>query len=411
MSFRKPTDAQLVQHFFRKYYEKEYADVFVPSDFDKREFGYTPFGQKIMVRHLSFKSFEDLHKTLVKEAPLHVYRSAAIYRYPQAPMEEKGWIGGELIFDIDADHLNTGCKPAHDYLLCSSCRRKLVEKSSKCPDCGGDVIEVRMICDMCLGHTKMEMAKLIDFIETDFGLDDLTLSFSGNRGYHLSVSSKEVLELGRAERQEIVDYVMANHIDLRMHGLFGGTDAFLPGYDDPGWRGRLARETKKILDSLSDRRSSVYERLEKSLGAKTLEKLEAINSYWAARPRWDLLATGRSGKQLISLTAVAVENSISHIDTVVTTDIHRLIRLADTLNGKTGLKAVVIKPEELEDFNPLNEAVVIPEQPTIKLRVIHSPQFILGGNVFGPYENEAVKLPAYAGVYLMCKGLGTLAND
>jgi len=29
-------------------------------------------------------------------------------------MENKGWIGADLIFDIDADHIETRCKTEHD---------------------------------------------------------------------------------------------------------------------------------------------------------------------------------------------------------------------------------------------------------------------------------------------------------
>lgn len=403
MSFRTVTDAQLVQQLFRIFYEKDYVDVFQPFSFERREFGYMPFGQRVMVRHLSFKSFDELRKTLVREAPLHVYRSAALYQYPQAPMEEKGWLGAELIFDIDADHLETGCKPGHDYYVCLSCGRRTGEKTQRCGVCGGETVEVKMVCDTCLEKTKQELLKLIDFMENDFGLSSFTVSFSGNRGYHLAVEAKEVLELGRDARQEIVDYVTGSHIDIRFHGL-PPSSTYAPDYSDPGWRGRVARGVRRIvLEADGD------ERLGRLLGPRQLEELRSMSSLWRERPRWELLKQGGRSQQLEKLVSLSVDDAASHIDTVVTTDVHRLLRLADTLNGKTGLRAMVVSRDMLEEFNPLRDAVALPEEPTLTVKVFHSPRYMLGENVYGPWENQAQKLPAYAAVYLLCKGLATLA--
>lgn len=405
MSFRTVTDAQLVQQLFRIFYEKGYVDVFQPFSVERREFGYMPFGQRVMVRHLSFRSFDELRKMLVREAPLHVYRSAALYQYPQAPMEEKGWLGAELIFDIDADHLETSCKPAHDYYVCLSCGQRGAEKTQRCGVCGGEMAEVKMVCDTCLEKTKQELLKLIDFMENDFGLGSFTVSFSGNRGYHLAVEAKEVLELGRDARQEIVDYVTGSHIGIEFHGL-PPSSAYAPDYGDPGWRGRVARGVRRIVLEAA---AGEDERLARLLGPRQVEELRSMSSLWRERPRWELLKQDRRSQQFEKLVSLSVDEAASHIDTVVTTDVHRLLRLADTLNGKTGLRAMVVSRDMLEEFNPLRDAVALPEEPTLTVRVFHSPRFQLRENVYGPWENQAQRLPAYAAVYLLCKGLATLA--
>ncbi|MEM1947947.1 MAG: DNA primase small subunit PriS [Candidatus Caldarchaeum sp.] len=408
MSFRTAGDAQLVQQFFKLFYERNYVNPFIPSKMEKREFGYTPFGQKIMVRHLSFRNFDELHKTLVKEAPLHVYRSAAIYQYPEAPMEEKGWLGAELIFDIDADHLNTSCKQTHDYFICVSCSTRFSDKTSKCQQCGREVLEVSLVCETCLNTTKQEMMKLIDFMENDIGLNEFTLSFSGNRGYHLAIPADDVLELERAARQEIVDYVTGNTMDFRMHGLLTGFDNSSPGYSDPGWRGRATREIKNILLRLVEQDNLVIEKIGKSLTPRYLKNLQTVAAYWSTQPRWDLI---QRPQDFAHFVALAVENLAAHIDTVVTTDVHRLLRLADTLNGKTGLKAAIIDPNDLESFDPLTDTVVLPEEPMLKVKIIHSPRITLKQTQYGPFTHEVVKLPAYAAVFFACKGLATTINE
>ena len=91
------------------------------------------------------------------------------------------------------------------------------------------------------------------------------------------------------------------------------------------------------------------------------------------------------------------------IDTVVTTDIHRLIRMNGTLHGKTGLKKVEFPAKDLEDFDPFKEAVAFKEG-TVKVFVSGAPEFRLGGNAFGPYKDKTVELPTAAAILLICKG-------
>jgi DNA primase small subunit len=93
----------------------------------------------------------------------------------------------------------------------------------------------------------------------------------------------------------------------------------------------------------------------------------------------------------------------SKIDTVVTTDTHRLIRMNGTLHGKTGLKKVEFPLRSLEDFDPFEEAVAFKEG-VVKVFVSDVPEFRLGGNVFGPYKRQTVELPTAAAVLLICKG-------
>jgi DNA primase small subunit len=91
------------------------------------------------------------------------------------------------------------------------------------------------------------------------------------------------------------------------------------------------------------------------------------------------------------------------IDTVVTTDIHRLIRMAGTLHGKTGLKKVEFPLSRLADFDPFKEAVAF-KDGEVKVFVSDAPEFRLSGNMFGPYRSQTVKLPTAAALLLICKG-------
>ena len=76
----------------------------------------------------------------------------------------------------------------------------------------------------------------------------------------------------------------------------------------------------------------------------------------------------------------------ANIDTVVTTDIHRLIRMNGTLHGKTGLKKSGVSSGKPVDFDPFTEAVAF-KKGTAKVLVSDAPEFRLGGETLGPYKN------------------------
>ena len=66
------------------------------------------------------------------------------------------------------------------------------------PNCGqGKFKEKTWPCEICLEASKIEAIKLIDMLTEDFGFssNDLTVAFSGHRGYHVHVESKLVREL------------------------------------------------------------------------------------------------------------------------------------------------------------------------------------------------------------------------
>lgn len=90
------------------------------------------------------------------------------------------------------------------------------------------------------------------------------------------------------------------------------------------------------------------------------------------------------------------------IDTVVTTDIHRLIRLPETLHGKTGLKKTELQASQIDVFDPFKNAVAF-QKNTATVFVLDAPKFRLNDEDFGPYKKQKVELPTVAAVLLICK--------
>jgi DNA primase small subunit len=404
MSFIKDEDAAFVQRLFKRYYIEHGGEVYAPERIQEREFGYFTFAEKVMVRHIGFTRPGELVQMLAEKAPLHVYHSTAFYKYPRAPMDQKGWIGSELAFDIDADHLKTPCRKSHDFKVCRSCLLDYPADAERCVRCGAPLEKVEWVCESCLETARSEARKLLEILESDLGFEKIRLAFSGNRGYHVVVSDEHVLDLGQQERREIVDYVMATGLEPRLLGLEERRMRVeaAPDLGDPGWKGRIARQALQLLVSgnVAEICELAGERRPQAL-AKDLEKLGEIE---ADKVSWNALRA--SSKR--ALVRAAVEAAAAHVDAVVTQDVHRLIRLGNSLNGKTGLLAQMIDPNDLDDFDPMWSAVALPIDEEVHVRVIRSGGMRLRGVEIPLASRGVVRLPLAAAILLLCRGVATL---
>ena len=349
-----------IKKWFTTYYKDNIGDVIPPRSVSQREFGFIIFKGKTMVRHRGFKEPEELRRFIGDLIPADAYHSSAYYERPEADMDEKGWLGSDLIFDIDADHLSLPCKREHDRWICLSCGETGGGNAPEiCPRCGGKIREETWICEECLNTAKGEVIKLIEFLTDDFGFsqEELHVNFTGHRGYHIHVISDTVTPLGREERKEIVDYITGTGVDLSLLNP-RSEGGFL---DAPNW-------IRKILGKLSSKGTTIKGKM-----------------------RWIGAA-----QRVISEVSVKV-------DTVVTTDVHRLIRIGGTLNSKTGMKVGKIPLKRIDLFDPFKDAVAI-KGGEAEVYVEEAPKFRLMDREFGPYSKAKVELPIEAAVLLVCKG-------
>lgn len=398
-----------IQAKFKEYYEKNSASIQPPASIEKREFGFLLLKERIMLRHKSFKTVEDLRDSLKRIVPSDVYYSSAYYERPEEEMQEKGWLGADLIFDIDADHISTPCAKTHDTWTCTNCKTTgRGTPPEKCPACNQQKFEEKAWpCEVCLESAKEETVKLIDALTRDFGLSlkETTLSFSGHRGYHLHVESKEILTLDSMGRKEIVDYIVGIGLEPQLHGLSRISG---PNLDDFGWRGRIARGTYEYLLNVTPEE---LEKIGLSKGAiQSLSKnREHILESWKYKGPWAMIR-GVGIESWSRIVEQAVKKQAAKIDTVVTTDVHRLIRLTNTLHGKTGLKKTEVPIAAIEEFDPLKSAVAFPRDTT-KIFVYEAPDFRIGDESFGPYRNREVELPMAAALFLLCKGAAEIREE
>lgn len=349
-----------VSEVFGRYYARSPPPM--PARFARREFGFLWNGKKFFLRHTGFSSREAFHQFLAREAPHHAYYSTAYYKTPSAAtMKEKEWLGADLIFDLDADHLP-----------------------------GGD----KMSFAQQLAEVKVQAKKLLDdFLLGDFGFDaeHIKIVFSGGRGYHFHVTDPRVQSLDSAARREIVDYLSPNEtvrgiiqqkwiVERTVHDKFGNARQVktIPPATIGGWPGHLSKVLADYLEHLAALpQGEAVEELKQFKGigeSKAKQALAWVTPTLVERIRsgadWQS-ATGRfelpPGLQQEALVRALVEKltimAEGETDEPVTADIKRLIRLPGSLHGKTGLRVTPLTIDEFERFDPLKDAVALGDEP------------------------------------------------
>ncbi|MEE6208794.1 DNA primase small subunit PriS [Salarchaeum sp. III] len=372
---------------FRDYYRN--VSLSPPPGADDREWGYIPWTSgpdTTMVRHKSLLDLGDLDEFARRERPRHVYFSAGYYDEPSASsMDAKTWRESDLVFDLDADHLPNVTLGEDSYS----------EMLAKCKDA---------------------LYRLLDFLDRDFGFDDLGLVFSGGRGYHVHVRDPDIRGLEREQRREVVDYVLGNGLELeslvREETVSGvglknpTTKRTLP--TDGGWGRRAVDHIGAFVDDLLelDEDEAVY-RLQTfdGIGEKSAQAIyNVVQNNTAEVKRGNVDVHPAFLTLARALIAETVEEQQAAIDEPVTTDTHRLIRFPGTLHGGSGLVVQRLSREELDDFDPVVDAV--PETfvgHDITVEPTREYEFSLLGETFS-VEPGVVSLPEYAGIFLMARG-------
>jgi len=391
-----------VQQVFRKYYAKDFSLKTCPSNIEKREFGFAMF-EGWMLRHKSFETVDELEGFLGEATPRDAYFSCAYYEDPETEMDKKGWTGADLVFDIDADHVPTSCDKFHDQWTCCKCGFKGKGFTPEnCPACGSEKFdEETWPCEVCLSSAKDETVKLLDILMADFGFSEKELSvfFSGHRGYHVHVEDNAVKDLDNIARKEIVDYVCGLGLDIRFQVIDEKGTSTLR-LNDIGWRGRIAKGTYNLV---SKARAEEYKKI--GLRGNVVEALiknrsTILGNLSKSEPWTAIKGVGsETWKKMVEYSAMSQSSSI---DTVVTTDTHRLIRLGETLNGKTGLKKTCFPISTIDTFDPFKSAVAFKEGAAI-VSISNAPRFRIGDQTFGPYKNSQVELPMAAALLLICR--------
>lgn len=387
---------------FLKFYSRNKVEW--PSSIERREFGFGSFKKKIVSRHSSFNSLQEFNSFLRQEAPLFVSYSTAYYEKPSMqPMEKKGFQGADIIYEFDADDIQTSCKQKHDSWQCTNpeCNAKGVGRVEKCSACGSAVRLDEWVCPECLDEVKKQAMKLIDLIKQDFSFKEgIKINFSGSKGFHIHIISDEVKKLSNQARIELVDYISLQGIDFNALGYSFDNGKFYCPVKELGISKKLNDFLRNVISGYS------AEKLAAITGSRVKECTEFLSQKKAILDSMNKgtlypLPGRKTEKFWNRLLDYAVESEALKIDRQTSVDLSKIIRVPGTLHGDTGLKAALVK--DLASFNALQDSVVFSAEKE-RVFVSFAPKFYLNGVEFGPFNEEEALLPEFAAVYLIAKG-------
>ncbi|NJE03913.1 DNA primase catalytic subunit PriS [Thermococcus sp. MV11] len=306
--------------YYRKEWSAEKLPEFIVESLENREFGFDHTGEGPSDRKNVFLDVRDLEDYIRTTAPYAIYSSVALY---DEPAEMEGWLGAELVFDIDAKDLPL---------------RRCNHEHGK-------------VCPICLEDAKELARDTLIVLKEDFGFEKVHVVYSG-RGYHIRVLDEWAMKLDGRAREKVLAYVSA---------------AEEVSFDDIGSRRIMLSSgyyrVFRLRFGYFLRRMNENHLLNVGLRKGQVERLiQAREEIYEGFVRKGLLTAFPPGvgyKTLTRLFALSSTFSKAYFDGRVTVDVKRILRLPSSLHSKVGLVATYIGADEkkLERFNPFRDAV------------------------------------------------------
>ena len=331
---------------------------------------------------MGFSSVDELQEYVKNLIPAHAYYSTAYYRTPQAAsMSDKAWLGADLIFDLDADHIMHGSY------------------------------------DLMLARIKEETEKLLAVLENELGFDMKTvrLVFSGGRGYHIHIQDIAFRSYGSQERRELVDYVCGIGINpgIMLREYIGG---------HPSWHERYREALQGYLQHLSalSTKEAIKEiKSMKGIGETKGERFIEMKDELIRQLNRDPRSVNTTDQTISSVLSALIEEKEGKLsgavreagvqaDEPVTTDTRRLIRLPGSLHAKSGFRVTPLTLKELPDFDPLIDAVPFGERE-IKIDSKGSYMIPLMGSRY-EIQKGVQPVPEAVALFLCCRGMAEISG-
>ncbi|MFH1107045.1 MAG: DNA primase catalytic subunit PriS [Candidatus Micrarchaeota archaeon] len=364
------------QEAFKEYYRRHLK---APPQIYAREFGFG-FEKKIDFRHRAFETETALQEFIQREAPLYMSYSAAYYRYPAAqPMQNKEFLGADLVFDLDAQTAHEAHNP--------------------------------VFCHECFEGVRKECIELVDeFLLHDFGFpaEELRVNFSGQKGFHIHVRSERVRSLSAEARRQLINYATAGGLNLakilarqKRASDSGRAVEVLrgPTENSKGWAGKLYRAATGLIG-----RGDAEEMRAIGLTRPQMQKLAENREAVLGKMRqgnWDYLrGMEKAWENLLQRT---VKMHGVEVDRNVTYDLARLIRLPDSLHGDTGFIAKTMKMPELAVFDPTRDATAFDDRKPVRVTATEAVNFGFAGKTVDLKAHEQRTLPFNVAMLLVCK--------
>ena len=352
-------------------------------------------------RNNAFSSIEELRKELINKNPASAYYSTARYLDPSAyagagnsaqTWADKDRKATDLTFDLDFDHIE-----GHDDLTYAQQIKEIAR------------------------HTD----RLIDILEKQYGITKYKIYFSGRRGFHVRVYDEDYITLNKNDRKAIMNQVMGNYLDRRSTLAFMQTN---PRAGEVGfrlmqpsmnnWGGLIRIVCDRLMESINNGTITphvfIQDHWPKKLTTKEINILNERFSKPTFRNR--LIKTGdlkaflgekygtkaRLENIYKMLENLARKKYSVEIDTSVTAELNKIIRMPGSINTKHGYECREVEREELRDINYLfhNCAQTFGNKPT-QIQ-ISKPMTVHGERTF-KLEAGVHTLPMHEAVLALCQ--------
>ncbi|WP_457751494.1 DNA primase catalytic subunit PriS [Thermococcus sp.] len=308
----------------KRYYSKEWSSKKLPefliSTLENREFGFDHTGEGPSDRKNVFSDIRDLEDYVRATAPYAMYSSVALY---EEPREMEGWLGAELVFDIDAKDLPL---------------RRCTHEHGK-------------VCPICLEDAKELARDTLVVLREDFGFENVHAIYSG-RGYHIRVLDEWALELDSKARERILAYISSAE-EVTFDDIQSRRIMLSSGYFHV-FRLRFGYFIRRVNEN-----HLLNIGIDRGRAKKILESRNTIYEDFVRKGLLTAFPRGIGYKSLARVFALSSTFSKAYFDGRVTVDVKRILRVPSSLHSKVSLVTTYIGTRErgLEKFNPFEDAV------------------------------------------------------
>ena len=320
-------------------------------------------------------------------------------------MSDKNWLGADLIFDLDGDHL-----PG---------------------------VTDRDFPGMLRVIQEQAWSLWNDFLEPEFGFDEkyLQVTFSGHRGFHLHYRDPALFHLDSEARREMVSFIRGEGVDVK-----GG----LARYHDlnsEGWTRRIRDGMEGMIEKLRmiARKEQGYnaelETLHQGLisqsqregrsSTKGKVSIQSLANVVNHDSRAERLKNGSFGVlekyeglflDLLKTDSSVILGSAGETDEVVTIDVRRQIRWPTSLHGKSGMRVSEfplsrLDPDSSTCYSPLHEAMALSTQEVLEVEMIVNDSISQFGDVvYDKQMGERFEIHEAGATFLVLKGWAKIVN-
>ena len=364
---------------------------------------FIPFGGGTPIRHKAFSDMNDVRRFICERPQHSCFYSTAYWKRPhEMKMADKNWLGADLIFDLDGDHLPGVTDKDFPAMI--------------------SVIQ------------EQAWSLWNDFLEPDFGFseDHLQVTFSGHRGFHLHYRDPKFFHLDSEARRELVSHIRGEGVEVS-DLLERSRDP-----DSTGWAKRVSKGIKSVISKLDQINqgdvkllNTITANLQEMMdregvkglrGKSSIEKLAELMQDSSRRERvidGRLTALNNHGllfQNLIRADTSVVLGSAGETDEVVTIDTRRQIRWPGSLHGKSGMRVTEfplsrLDPDKSGSFDCLSEGIALSRDELVRVEMtVDDAVARFDERVLEAAAGDVVEIHEAGATFLVLKGWAKLVK-